>query len=140
MLDGVKHIFYASSEYDINQKIEGKISYKDFYDKNEKAFIEDNFIQMLLATKILLDVPSYNYKNTELFHGLDPLSGTVFRQNQVQKFLDKLNNFELNLGENKKITTAIQLTKEEVMSELEELKNIVKKALRKNMCIYHVGI
>lgn len=140
MLDGIKHIFFASSEYDINQKIEGKISYKEFYDKNEKVLIEDNFIQMMLVNKILLDVPSYDYRNKELSFSLDPLSGTVFRNNQVQKFLDKLNTYELDSKENKRITLNIQLTNDEVEAELEKLKKILKKAVSNNECIYHIGI
>lgn len=142
MMDGVVHRFFLSSEFDISQKIEKKISYKTFLETHEKLEIEDNFIQILLANKYLIDVPSYDYENKILSSGLDPLSGTVFRNNQVHLLLNKLNIFESEI-DNEKNNSEMQnfeCTKDEVIKELNKLRSFLRKGIVNNMCIYHVGL
>ena len=101
MMDGVVHRFYISSESDINQGIQDKISYTNFRKNHEKTFIEDNFIQLLLINRYLTDVPSYNYNNTELTVGIDPLSGSILRNEQIPLFLKKLDIFESEIDDEK---------------------------------------
>ena len=142
MMDGVIHRFYISSESDINKEIENKLSYTDFKKNHEETLIEDNFIQLLLMNKYLIDVPSYNYNNTELTVGIDPLSGSVFKNEQLPKFLKKLDVFESEIDD-ERIKSGMQefrCTRAEVLKELNKLRDSLKKALATKMCVYHIGI
>ena len=142
MMDGVVHSFYISSESDINQGIQDKIYYTNFRKNHEKTFIEDNFIQLLLINRYLIDVPSYNYNNTELTVGIDPLSGSILKNEQIPLFLKKLDIFESEIDDekNKLGMQDFGCTKHEVLKEFYKLRDFLKKALESNMCVYHVGI
>jgi hypothetical protein len=142
MMDGVVHKFYLSSEFDINQEIENIISYKSFSEKHEAIKIEDNFIQILLANKYLIDVPRFDYNNKKLVVGIDPLSGGVFRNNQIPLFLNKIEVFEREIDNeaNKAKINEFDCTKDEMLKELNKLKDFLKKGIETKMCIYHVGI
>ena len=142
IMNGIMHRFLLSSEIDINKEIENKISYNDFSNKHEKIKIDDTFIQILLANKYLHDVPSYNYNNTEPSVGIDPLSGGVFKNAQIPMLLNKLNVFESEIDkeENKERIKEFGCTKDEVLKELNKLRDFLKKGIETDMCIYHVGV
>ncbi len=142
-MSGLYHTFIISKEDKINEFISQKsLKISEFEEGKRSVHIHDNYIQLLINKRYLVSVPSYDYKNEKLIHGLCTLGCTVFRAEQINGLYEKIELFEseIDLQENRERMEMFNSNKDDVLKNIDELKKLVLDARERKMCIFHFGI